>query len=153
MLTISRSREKARQTRAVFSPAGTELLVSRLRNDLADCVSVFHQLLHLSAHRDPVTRIYRYGAGREQVSPEFAAELRHCHTIAFEKWLCLSLREQYTELLLYLATLTAADRSLFLRLIGSKYGSASLVPDRATAEQRDLFSSDLRALAAAIVRP
>ena len=118
-----------------------------VRDEIADCCSRFHEVVHIASYWNSATMLYVDPDSGHVLPQPLAVVAGRIHTQTFEAWLSLPLSTQVSELTMYLDTLSPARRTTLLRLLASEKACKTLVPPTATPEECALFCSDLRAIA------
>jgi hypothetical protein len=128
---------------ALISP---QEFTANLRDDIADCSSIFHEMVYVASYWNAATRLYVDPDSGHVLPQSLATIVRSLHTKTFESWLSLPLADQATHLSAYLETLNLIRRSTLVRLLASEKACEMLVPPSATPEECALFCADLRAV-------
>lgn len=123
-----------------------------LRDEIADCYSRFHEVVHIASYWNAATMLYVDPESGHVLPQPLAVIAGRIHTQTFEAWLSLPLSVQVCDLAAYLDTLSPARRTTLSRLLASEKACETLVPPTATPEECALFCSDLRAIAPSTAR-
>lgn len=106
---------------------------------LLEANSIFARLVRLASYRDPVTRQYFLASAHRSRVTLIDRSLRSWHERIFNDWLVLPLGRQAADLQIFLA---APSRSACAVI------DQDLAPDAVSDAERELFTSDLKILAA-----
>lgn len=113
------------------------------RNTLSRVDSVFGRLRYLSDLQNANTGQYEHhGLAARFTEAECDRALRDSHMDNFRQWLAWRLEQQSADLNLYLSEL-GTDLPALLRTWRRRRPYENLVPDEASAPERELFLADL----------